>query len=287
VDGAEVRRKGLRAYGYFGLLVILAAEGLLFFRLEPIRSFFTPIVWSGYLLLIDSMIDRIQGRSLIRNRPGEFLLLLFFSLIFWLIFEFFNLFIRNWHYTGLPENQWIRGFGFIWSFTTVVPAVLLTARLVELCGLSHFPVQKILLGRGAGAVLMVSGAVFLVVPPLMPAVIARYLIAPIWLGFVLLFEPINRQRGGWSLLGDWERGELGRLLSLCISGLVCGILWEFWNFWAGTRWTYDVPIPLGPKVFEMPVGGFLGFLPFALGCHVMFVFVMTLRRRPWFPEREI
>jgi hypothetical protein len=55
-------------------------------------------------------------------------------------------------------------------------------------------------------------------------------------------------------------------------GAVCGLLWEFWNYWALTKWTYHLPF-LGAteqyKYFEMPLVGFLGFLPFGVECWVM------------------
>ncbi len=54
--------------------------------------------------------------------------------------------------------------------------------------------------------------------------------------------------------------------ALLLSGVVCGILWELLNFWAGAKWKYTVPWPQGPKLFEMPLLGYLGFPPFALGC---------------------
>jgi hypothetical protein len=55
-----------------------------------------------------------------------------------------------------------------------------------------------------------------------------------------------------------------------LGGLVCGILWEFWNFWARTKWIYAVPILSEIKIFEMPVLGFLGFPPFAVECYVLY-----------------
>ena len=58
-----------------------------------------------------------------------------------------------------------------------------------------------------------------------------------------------------------------------LSGLLCGVLWEFWNYWAVTRWTYTVPYASDLKVFEMPVDGYLGFLPFALECFAMYHWV--------------
>jgi len=55
-------------------------------------------------------------------------------------------------------------------------------------------------------------------------------------------------------------------------------LWEFWNYWARTKWIYSVPILERFKVFEMPVAGYLGFPAFALECFTMYAIV---RRAVW------
>ena len=58
-----------------------------------------------------------------------------------------------------------------------------------------------------------------------------------------------------------------------LGGVTCGLCWEFWNYWAVAKWTYQLPF-LGDleryKIFEMPWLGFLGFLPFAVECWVVF-----------------
>ena len=74
---------------------------------------------------------------------------------------------------------------------------------------------------------------------------------------------------------DWEHGDFGRTLQLAIAGALCGILWEFWNMWAYTKWLYIFPVGQSVKFFEMPVIGFLGFLPFALEYFVMFHFIAS------------
>jgi hypothetical protein len=45
--------------------------------------------------------------------------------------------------------------------------------------------------------------------------------------------------------------------------LLCGVLWEFWNYWAAPKWVYDVPRLGFGKVFEMPILGYGGYVPFA------------------------
>ena len=53
-----------------------------------------------------------------------------------------------------------------------------------------------------------------------------------------------------------DRGSSARLVNLLISGLVCGVLWEFWNYWSGAKWHYTVPIMEHVKIFEMPLPGY-------------------------------
>ena len=73
-----------------------------------------------------------------------------------------------------------------------------------------------------------------------------------------------------------EEGTPVRLVSLFAAGLICGVLWEFWNYWAHAKWVYTVPIMQDFKVFEMPLVGYLGFPAFALECFAMMTFVRWL-----------
>lgn len=265
------RRHGWRLYGKIGLLTIVAAEVLLFLGVRPFTIYFTPLVWTGYILLVDSLVYRIRGESLLTTRFKQFLVLLLLSIGFWYIFEFYNLFIKNWHYLGLPGSKFWRYLGYFWSFATIWPAVLLTFEL--LTGLNIFSSGKIDSEPKVSikflSILMASGIVCLLWPLLFPS---PYLAAPIWLGFILLLDPINYRWGEKSILRDLVSGKKETLYALFASGLVCGILWEFWNFWAGAKWHYAVPIAGNLKIFEMPIIGYLGFLPFACEVYVMYNF---------------
>jgi hypothetical protein len=116
----------------------------------------------------------------------------------------------------------------------------------------------------------VAGALCLLIPLLVPRRWAAYLFALVWIGFPLLLDPINLRLGLPSLLRDLAEGRPSRLGSLVAAGWVCGWLWEFWNFWAPAKWLYIFPIFQPWKIFEMPVPGYFGFLPFALDCYVMY-----------------
>lgn len=119
----------------------------------------------------------------------------------------------------------------------------------------------------------------LVSPFLVPPSVAPYMAAPVWLGFILLLDPINGRLGGESLLADLRAGRRDRLTNLALSGLLCGVLWEFWNYWSRAKWHYTVPIMEDLKVFEMPLPGYLGFPAFAIECFTMYVFVRVVLAR--------
>jgi hypothetical protein len=128
------------------------------------------------------------------------------------------------------------------------------------------------------AVLMLLGVLSLVLSLLAP----YYFFCLIWVGFILLLEPINYRYGERSLLKDLETGNPRKIYLLLISGLICGLLWEFWNFWARSKWIYTVPFFQKTKGFEMPVLGFLGFPPFAMQVYVMYTFLSLFRSgRGW------
>ncbi len=267
----------LKVYGWIGLGIIGLSEILLFRGHPFVQVYFTPLVWTGYILFADSLVFRQKGKSLIINRPGELFLMLPLSIGFWVVFEFYNLYIRNWNYTGLPEDLLARWLGYAWAFATIWPAILLTA---EIFGSLRFlarqkiypiPIRPIHLKYS-----LFFGIICLVSPFMVPAEIAIYFAAPVWIGFIFLLDPINYWIGGKSLVRDLKRGDPKLLYSLLLSGLICGGLWEFWNYWAGAKWHYTVPILGHLKIFEMPILGYLGFPPFAVECSVMYTFVKTI-----------
>jgi hypothetical protein len=276
-------RSGLKIHGWIGLAVIGISEALLFAGVPFVRTFFTPLAWSGYIFFVDALVYRQKGNSLMWSRTGEFLLLLPLSIGFWLIFEFYNLYLQNWHYVGLPEEVPLRLLGYAWAFATIWPGILETAELLEGWeGISGRKIQPWRIRKGHLSFSLGLGAFCLVLPLVTPPRVAHYLAAPVWLGFIFLLAPLNYRMGKDSLLLDLERGDPRRLYSLLFSGVLCGFLWEFWNYWAGGRWYYTVPILGHIKVFEMPVLGYLGFPPFAVECFCLWVFVKNGFRRARF-----
>jgi hypothetical protein len=270
---------------FVGLLVMVASQAATLTKIEPFWSWNTPIAWTGFILFADAMVFRARGNSWMRSSPREFAALTLASIPLWIVFEGYNLVIRNWYYVGLPEDRLIRSFGYAWSFATIWPAIFEGAELVAVARLGRSDGA----GRsgqglaappslpGLSVVCIVAGALMLASPFVVTPAVAQYLAAPVWLGFILLLDPINARLGAESLMADLTRdGNWDRLFNLLISGLLCGGLWEFWNYWSRAKWHYTVPILAYYKIFEMPVPGYLGFGAFALECFTMYVFVRRL-----------
>ncbi|HXG53758.1 MAG TPA: hypothetical protein VNJ03_00115 [Vicinamibacterales bacterium] len=277
----------LPGYGWIGMLTMLVSEAGMLAGVPPFAVWHTPIAWTGYVLFIDALVWKRRGSSWIRNAPAELFFLACASVPIWVIFEIYNkYFIRNWYYVGLPDVLLVRYVGYVWAFATILPAIFETADLVSSVRdrrAPHYrsdepPPQPL---TPAMWIVMAIGAMMLVVPIAYPS---TYLAAPVWLGFIFLLDPLNARARDESILSDWRAGHTGRLINLLIAGLLCGVIWECWNYWATAKWIYNVPIFPTIKLFEMPVAGFLGFPPFAVECFVMFVavrrWVWTGGRRP-------
>ena len=115
---------------FIGLVVMIVSGGATLAGYSFFAQWNTPICWTGFILFADSVVYRARGSSWIRSSPREFVFLTIVSIPLWLVFEFYNLYIRNWHYVGLPANVAVRYFGYAWSFATIWPAIFEAADLV-------------------------------------------------------------------------------------------------------------------------------------------------------------
>lgn len=276
------RTRRLPWYGWVALCTLLGGEVGLLFDVFPIQILFYCIAWWSYIPLVDAWIWRRRGHSLLRSRPWEFLVLAFWSVAIWNLFEGFNFRLRDWFYVNVPTDVM---YGAIYSFcayATVVPALFETTDLLRACGVAERARMRPWTIRSAGLGVSVAiGLAMLIAPLLWP----RYAFPLVWGFVVFLLDPLCHRYGpsrASSLLAHFERGDPRPFLRLLLAGLICGGLWEFWNYWAYTKWMYSVPFLEHLKWFEMPPLGFLGFPPFALECYVLVNVLNAFRRgRGW------
>jgi hypothetical protein len=254
-------------------------------KIEPFYSSVYCFLWWSYIFTVDFFVFKLRGRSLLRDRPKEFLFLTIWSVPMWMLFEGINLHIHNWFYVMAPWTFFGGMFFLGLAFGTVLPGIFETMELFV--GL----VEKLTpTGRISGPGFKVSltsvriqigiGVLMLVLLLLIPDI--SFGLA--WGFAFFLTEPIcywkrraDTNQVGRSLLGQLASGDNTRLIALLLAGFVCGGLWEAWNFGARTKWIYSVPFFDQLKLGEMPVMGFFGFPPFALECYALVNFLALLR----------
>jgi len=164
--------------------------------------------------------------------------------------------------------------GYAVAYGTVLPGIFETTELLETIGaFKKSRTRKMVIPQGGHQAFILLGVLCLVSSVAIP----KYFFPLIWVGFIFLLEPFNYRFGGRSLLKDLEEENPRKIYLLFIAGLICGLLWEFWNFWSLSKWIYTVPFFEEMKGFEMPALGFLGFPPFAIQAYVMYNFISLFR----------
>src|SRR6266576_3628563 len=129
-------KKRFAPHGYLGIIVMVLAEGLLCGGNQFVGHWFTPIVWTGYILFVDAVIYKFSGRSPLMNDRLELVIVAVISIGVWWLCEFYNAprFWKSdqelwWHYHNLEPNPYLRRVGYDWAFATICPLLFLTAQL--------------------------------------------------------------------------------------------------------------------------------------------------------------
>ena len=282
----KLHARSLPWYGWVGLFTLAVGELGLLLGIFAVQVLFYCIAWWSYIVLADAWVWKRRGHSLLRDHPWEFLVLAFWSVAIWNLFELFNFRLQNWFYVNVPTDFFFGAIFTFFAYATVVPGLFETYDLLRAYGVAeHLRVRPWRI-RPSGLALSVAVGLAMVISPLLWP---RYAFPWVWGFVVFLGDPIcyraelSRRK---SLLGQLEHGDPRPFIRLLLSGLICGTLWEFWNFWAYTKWIYTVPLFEDFKWFEMPPMGFLGFPPFTLECYVLINLLNRFRRGRGWEEPE-
>ncbi len=259
-------------------LVHLASFVLMLYRVDPFYHFFYDFAWWTYIVFLAGVNHRLGRNSLLFDRPREFVWVFLLSTPVWLLFEAYNFRLNNWFYVGVPLETHIRWPGYFVAFGTVLPGLFETATFLENTGLfRRLRGRSLKVSRALHVRFIVIGILMMAAPLIRP----DFFFPLVWLGLNFLLDPVVYRWGDRTLSysGQAEGGDYSRAALLLVAGMICGLLWEFWNFWAGSKWVYTVPHLDFLNIFEMPLLGFFGFPPFALECYLIYQAFVMFRRR--------
>lgn len=237
-------------------------------RLRPYSDYTFFPLWLGYVLTVDALVAWRTGTSPIARSGWQVAWLFALSIPLWWVFELLNRLVGNWIYHQ-PRPYGPVAFALLASlaFSTVMPAVLTTAELVRsfrLGWLRSLPAMPMAGGWLVGY--HVAGWLMVLATALWPG----YAFPLVWLALIFIVDPIGTALGAESVGRHLARRDWSIVLNLGLGTLVCGFFWEMWNVRAMPKWTYDIPHVGWLHVFEMPILGYGGYLPFGLEVYAFY-----------------
>lgn len=261
---------------YLGLSGLSVSVVLLVLDLSFMKTWFYIFAWWSFIFALDSLNFRQGSTSPLYESVKDFAMLAFFSVFIWLVFELFNLRLNNWSYHGLPDSKSERWLGYFLAYATVAPALkelsIFFGNKLKGKDLTLFRLRTT---SSLPHVFSFAGAAILLLPIIWPGIFFPL----VWLGFVFLVDPLNFRLKNDSLLKDLGDKNWSVFWSWILAGLSAGILWELFNFWAGSHWEYSLPYFDFGRVFQMPVLGYFGFLPFALEVYAILALMFYLMKK--------
>jgi hypothetical protein len=232
-------------------------------------------MWLGYCLTVDGFVFWRTGTSLLTRSWRKYIGLFLISAPVWWLFELLNLRTQNWIYLGIDlftPTQY--DFWTTLSFSTVIPAVFGSAEFIA----SFDFIKRIKRGLVIGSdkitttSFFIAGWIMLALMWLWPNIFFPF----VWMSPYFIIEPLNvwlknRSLADWTKCGDWRP-----VISLWLGVLMTAFFWEMWNYFSYPKWIYHVPWGGWLHIFEMPLLGYGGYLPFVLELYAIYHLVVGL-----------
>lgn len=257
-------------WGWLGLGLTMASWVVAwgdFAALADLRRFVFPPLWLGYAITINALTHSLGGHAPLRQRPGFFLALFPLSAVFWWYFEYLNRFVENWHYVGVTDlGEVAYVLHSTLAYSTVLPAVISTSELLYTLLRPAANGPQIHLSRrtanGTAWLTLLAGSAALLLVGVWP----NQLYSMLWIAPLLLLLALRHLTGSRTVLDGVARGDWRALYLPALASLQCGVFWELWNYYSAAKWVYTIPYVHRYEIFEMPLLGYAGYLPFGIEC---------------------
>lgn len=245
---------------------------------------YIPLFW-GFAFMLDGLIyKRTGGKSIVNNAPKELIGIGVASVAGWLLFEYLNFFVLEyWYY---PFGNKVPGAEF-YTYAIFASSALMPLSFQWYSLFNTFPNfvnkykfgPKIRLSRKVKWILFSIAIIALFFMPILPA----YFAPIIWLSPLIILAVALELIGLWTPFTPIAKGNWTPVLFTALTYLVEGFLMEGQNYFSAHHqgleaitnypgyWMYNVPFVNKYHVFEMPVVGFYGYLPFGIYCLVWWV----------------
>jgi len=245
---------------------------------------YVPLYW-GFTFMLDGIAyKRTGGKSIFNNNPQELIGIGVASVSGWLIFEFLNMFVQEYWYYPNGDNVPVAEF---YTYAIFASSALMPLSFEWYSYFNTFPSfvrmyqngPRIKFNRAMQYIILAGSCIVLFLMPFYPT----WLCAAIWLAPLLILTVILDIIGVWTPFTPIRHGNWTPVLFLALTYLLEGFLLEGQNYLSARHhgleavtaypgyWMYNVPFVNGYHVFEMPVMGFYGYLPFGIYCMVWWI----------------
>ena len=263
-----------------GLVIVVVTMGLSWLLLWTQETYWNPLFFVGLWMGATFLMYGLGAEGY----PGWrwHLVMIALSVPLWWWFELVNYRVENWEYVDRFDYSHLEYFVFAsLAFSTVIPALhsawgITMAKVRPDTATDADPKYGGWFAAEAIVGVAVLGMVFVLPDVFFPAV---------WAAPFLVLDGLVGLGGGHSLVRDLVLFRWRLAATIGAGGLLCGFLWEFWNFWATPKWVYHLPYLDIVNVFEMPLLGYGGYIPFAWSVYQLLNLrpietVLTRDRRP-------
>lgn len=233
-------------------------------------------VWAGFILVMNALCFKRSGHSPMTDHPWAYAATFPASSLFWWFFEYLNRYVWNWYYLGVSDLGAVEYIVYASvCFASVLPGVCAVA-----AWLHTFPIfdDRVYSGMARVNLRKPGWCVFLgmlAATGLVGIVLAPEFAFPLlWMSPVAVFLLVQFLMREPCVLDSVVDGNWSVFIRFSLAALVCGLCWETWNYYALAKWVYSVPWVHGFQIWEMPVIGFAGYLPFGVECAAVTAWIL-------------
>jgi len=279
LDEVENQKKFTKKFPwwfYVAIAVNLISWAVSWLHIEPYFFFMFIFLIGSYIFILDGINYYIKSTSLLDKNWKAYIFVWILSSLFWWYFEFAVLATKNWYYLTTADYPNIVSIPLAsLYFTTVLIGVMEIFEIIK----DQKCLQKIAfgkIGKKSPLIIFALGIISIILTIVRPDIFFPFM----WLSLFFILDPINYWLGFDSLIKDAIAGKWKRIVGLAISSIAFFFFWEMWNYGNDPKWVYEVPYVGFAKVFEMPILGYGGYLPFGLEIFAFYSFFQGLLKYP-------